>query len=456
MISRLLLPCAALLMNLTAATSMAAHSPPPNIILIMADDMGYECIAANGCEEYKTPVIDGLAANGIRFTQCFSNPLCTPSRVKIMTGQYNVRNYVRFGVLERSQTTFAHQLKKAGYVTAIAGKWQLGKEPGSPQHFGFDESCLWQHTRGRARDGGCDSRYPNPQLEVNGKPVDYNNGEYGPDICADFLCEFIKKNRNRPFLVYYPMILTHCPFDATPDSTDWDPKSKGSKSYKGPGGKEDMKRHFKDMVEYADKKVGRLIETLEANGLREKTLVIFTGDNGTDKPIVTRWNGRDVTGGKGQVSDTGARVPFVANWPGRIKPCVDRKQLVEFADILPTLCEVSGAPLPQGYPGDGVSLWPTLSGKGQRTKNNIYIWYKGQAWARTVDYGVLLQISKNMYTYQKFDDHFAVKTVAVESAGAEAGATLRRLKGVIDDLAKTRQGDSSGGSSGGKRKRRRK
>ena len=127
----------------------------PNVILIMADDMGYEALSANGSESCKSPNLDKLAAKGVRFTNCFSNPICTPSRAKIMTGQYNVRNYVKFGWLDREQATFADQLKAAGYATAIAGKWQLGKDKDSPQHFGFQQSCLWQHTRsGRSQNGG--------------------------------------------------------------------------------------------------------------------------------------------------------------------------------------------------------------------------------------------------------------------------------------------------------------
>ena len=151
------------------------HLPKkPNIVLIMADDMGYEALSVNGSESCQSPNLDKLAAGGVRFTNGFANPLCTPSRAKIMTGQYNVRNYVGFGVLDRGQTTFAHQLKAAGYATCIAGKWQLGKETDSPQHFGFEQSCLWQHTRsGRSKENGktIDRRFVNPMLEFNGKEI---------------------------------------------------------------------------------------------------------------------------------------------------------------------------------------------------------------------------------------------------------------------------------------------
>ena len=279
-------------------------SQKPNIILILADDLGYEALSANGSESCHSPNLDQLASSGLRFTNCFANPLCTPSRNKIMTGQSNVRNYVKFGSLDRGQTTFAHQLKKVGYQTCIAGKWQLGKEADSPQHFGFEHSCLWQHTRtGRSKKGSqtIDRRFVNPQLEINGVEKEFTNGEYGPQVCTDFICQFIEDHHQKPFMVYYPMILTHCPFDPTPDSKDWDPKRLGSSTYKGD--QNDPQRHFRDMVAYADKMVGQILSQLEASGVRDHTLIIFTGDNGTDKPIVTPWKGRNVVGGKGTMTD---------------------------------------------------------------------------------------------------------------------------------------------------------
>lgn len=427
---------------LTASENLkptAVTKSQPNIILIMADDMGYECISANGSEDYKTPNIDQLAAEGVRFEQCFANPLCTPSRVKIMTGQYNIRNYTKFGVLDRSQKTFAHQLKKAGYATVIAGKWQLGKGPDSAQHFGFDQACLWQHTRPRHKKGTqFDSRYPNPQFEINGKPVDYNNGEYGPDVLSDFICDFIETNKEKPVLAYYSMVLPHCPFDATPDSDDWDPKSPGSETYKGPGGVDLQKKHFRDMVQHVDKVVGKIVDKLDELGIRDNTMVIFTGDNGTDAPIKTKWSGTTIPGGKGSVTETGTRVPLVVNWPGVISPRVEKRELVEFSDLMPTLCEVSGAPLPENYPGDGVSLWPVLSGKGERVKENVYVWYQFHklTWVRNVDYGVLFKENKNEYSYQKFTGHFQKKDLKFDSLPEREQTELTKLKNVIHDMAK--------------------
>jgi len=160
----------------------SAEERQPSVVLIMADDLGYECIGANGGTSYETPVLDRLAAEGMRFEHGYSQPLCTPSRVQIMTGVYNVRNYVRFGVLDRKETTFANLLRDAGYATCVAGKWQLQGGLEGPGHFGFDEYCLWQLNR---RPG----RYPNPGLEINGKQVDYTNGEYGPSVVTDYICD---------------------------------------------------------------------------------------------------------------------------------------------------------------------------------------------------------------------------------------------------------------------------
>src|SRR6188474_1695777 len=176
-----------------AASWVAAEtSRKSNFILIMADDLGYECIGANGSTSYKTPVLDKLAATGMRFEHCNVQPLCTPTRVQLMTGIYNVRNYLTFGHMDPNCVTFGNILKQAGYTTCITGKWQLGNDPQLPKKFGFDEHCLWQHTR-------RPPRYANPGLEVNGKEMDYENGEYGPDLVNDYALDFIGKNKEKPF-----------------------------------------------------------------------------------------------------------------------------------------------------------------------------------------------------------------------------------------------------------------
>ena len=281
------LPLALLLifsLQATIAGSPVLSLPKPNIVLIMADDLGLETMGSYGGTSYKTPNLDRLAANGARFEHCYAQPICTPSRVQLMTGQYNVRNYTKFGLLPRDEITFAHRLKAEGYATCIAGKWQLGREKDAPQHFGFDEALLWQHTRdGRMKIDGTrvDKRYENPILEKNGEPLVYDDGEFAPDLMVDFILDFIERKTEQPFLVYYPMILTHCPFVPTPHSEDWDPTNPGSSTHKGD------KTYFGDMVEYVDHLVGKIEAELDRHGLLENTYLIFTGDNGTDRSIVS-------------------------------------------------------------------------------------------------------------------------------------------------------------------------
>ena len=435
-----------ILAGLLLGAFTAQANDQPNIILIMADDMGYEALSSNGSESCKSPNLDKLAAKGVRFTNCFSNPICTPSRVKLMTGQYNVRNYVKFGWLDREQTTFAHQLKAAGYATAIAGKWQLGRDKDSPQHFGFEQSCLWQHTRsGRSNADGknIDRRFVNPQLEFNGVEKDFTNGEYGPQVCTDFICDFIDKNKKKPFLVYYPMILTHCPFDPTPDSTDWDPKRLGSTTYKGD--RNDPQRHFRDMVAYADKAVGQIVSQLEKSGVQDNTLIIFTGDNGTDTPIVTPWNGKKVVGGKGTMSDTGTRVPLIVNWPAGIRKAgrvVD--DLVEFTDLFPTICEVTTAKLPKNHPGDGTSIVPVLRNQaGARKKDWVYIWYRKQVMVRNKQYSFVANQDGSNAALTRYKGSFNGKKLKDSDLTKTERALKKQFEATIARLAKARLSTAS-------------
>lgn len=357
-------------LGLQACSIAITQERPPNIVFIMADDLGYECITANGGNSYNTPHINRLAKQGMRFTHCYAQPKCTPSRVQLMTGQYNVRNYTRFRELERSQITFAQLLKNAGYKTAIAGKWQLGTQKDSPQHFGFDESCLWQQSLPRTDDKGHDTRYVNPILEYNGVVTQLENGAYAPDVVSDYLCDFIDKNKDVPFLAYYSMILTHCPFTPTPESEAWDPNAKGSLDYVG------KTKYFPDMVSYMDKMVGKIISKIDTLGLSENTLIIFTGDNGTDQPITSVYLNKKYTGGKSKTTDNGTHVPMIARWSGRIESNVLYEGLVDFSDFFPTFCELAGVEIPNNLPMDGISFLPQLLGHKSPSRNWIYSWYE--------------------------------------------------------------------------------
>lgn len=192
----------------------------PNIILILADDQGYETIAANGGTSYKTPNIDRLAASGMRFENAYAHPLCTPSRVALMTGQYNFRNYTSFGELRLSEKTFGAMLRDAGYKTCIVGKWQLSERDfQAPFHFGFEEYLLWHfgmRVNGVPTPGSQGSRYWDPVFYHNGKLPPDVKGKFGPDVMADFVEDYIQKHQAEPFFLYYPLALPHDPWIEPP------------------------------------------------------------------------------------------------------------------------------------------------------------------------------------------------------------------------------------------------
>ncbi len=341
----------------------------PNIVLIMADDMGFECLSCNGSTEYKTPNLDRLAAVGIRFEHCYSQPLCTPSRVKIMTGQYNYRNYEDFGYLNPNQKTFGNLLQDAGYATCIAGKWQLNglnrnnpdnQDVNRPYHFGFDEYCLWQLHHQR-KDG---ERYADPLVTQNGKDLQRYPDLYGPQIFADYISDFIDRKAGQPFFVYYPMVLVHDPFVPTPDSPEW---ADTLRRY------ENDTAYFADMVAYTDKIIGQLENKLKEKGVWENTLFIFTGDNGTNVSIVSSTSYAKVKGGKGSSKNTGNHVPLIVSWPQKMEGKRVSASLISFADVLPTLCEAAGIESSK-YKTDGKSFLSVLTGNHE-IQDEIFIHY---------------------------------------------------------------------------------
>ena len=312
-------------MLLLAGTAAMNAGEKPNIVLILADDMGYECLGAYG-STYSTPNLDRMAEEGILFTHAYAQPLSTPSRVELMTGRYNHRNYVEFGFLNQDQQTFGNVAKEAGYRTCIAGKWQLGANSALPGHFGFDRYCLWQLNYRRSGNG---ERYADPLIEADGKMLERNPDSYGPDIFESYIEDFIDENKEEPFFVYWPMALVHDPFVVTPDSPEWN--SDEDRYAKD-------NRHFPEMVSYCDKLVGRLISYLKDNGLYENTLIIFVGDNGTNRKIVTRMkDGSEIQGGKGTATENGTHVPMIATFGSRQGAPDICSDLIDFSDFLPTL-----------------------------------------------------------------------------------------------------------------------
>jgi arylsulfatase A len=351
----------ALLLSACVATGEAPPIERPNVVLILADDVGVEAFGCYGGTSYATPHLDALAAEGVRFTHAYSQPLCTPSRVKLMTGRGNLRNYRRFSILDPAERTFAHLARDAGYATAVAGKWQLrgaehyGEWAGTgagPEEAGFDRWCLWQLDV-------LGSRYWNPTVDVDGELHRDLEGSYGPDLFCDWLLDFATEHRDEPFLAYFPMALVHNPFLRTPLSRE---------------GKLDRPEAFADMVEQMDAIVGRIVAHLEELGVRERTLVIFVSDNGTGRGITSRRGEEEVRGGKGRSTDAGIHVPLIAAWPGHTPRATLCEDLVDLSDFLPTLAATMGIELPTDRILDGRSFLPQLLGRPGDPRETITIY----------------------------------------------------------------------------------
>lgn len=331
------------------ATVVATAAERPNVLLILADDMGYECLGANG-STYLSPNLDRMAQEGVRFENCHAQPLSTPTRVELMTGLYNNRNYVNFGVLDHEQRTFGNMAKEQGYKTCIAGKWQLGTDKSLPAHFGFDNYCLWQLSSEKNNKG---SRYAAPLYDVDGETIVGDIETYGPDIYSDYICDFIDKNSRDPMFIYYPMALIHTPVDPTPDSREWQDRSTRIVTL--------PKDRTVDMVAYADKIVGKLIKKLDDKGILDNTVIMFVGDNGTNSGVrTTMQDGRVIQGGKRRTTKNGTNVPMIVRWGDRIKGGEVNENLVDVSDFYPTLRDILKGDEKLDRKLDGISFYGQL------------------------------------------------------------------------------------------------
>ncbi len=402
---------------------------PTNIVLIMADDLGWECLGCYGSTRYRTPALDEMARTGARFNHCYAQPLCTPTRVQLLTGQYNFRNYIGFGVLKPGEKTFGHMMQAAGYATCVVGKWQLwgannsrgmGGKGVYPDEAGFDEYCLWQVEQ-------AGPRYADPRMYVNRREAEELRGDYGPDVACNYLMDYMVRQRGRPFLAYYPMILPHNPFMPTPDSPEW---TTGDRLQTNP-------RFFADMVAYTDTIVGRIMRKLDDLGIRENTLVMFLGDNGTNRNITSPTKRGEVKGNKGYPDDGGTRVPLIVNWPGTIPGGQVLDDLVDTTDFLPSIAEATGATPPQDLPQDGRSFLPALRGGQGNPREWVFSHYdpdwgdfeksrfaRNQRW-KLYDDGRLYDVAA---------DVLEERPITPGAGGPEAEAARQLLQPVLDRL----------------------
>ena len=400
----------------------------PNIIFAMVDDLGKEWIGAYGGEGISTPNIDQLAATGMRFNNVYSMPQCTPTRATLLTGQYPFRHgWVNHWDVPRwgrgyfdpdMNPCVARVMKSAGYNTCIAGKWQINDFRLAPNvlvELGFDEYCMW--TGYEAGNPPSGERYWDPYIFTAAGSKTYED-EFGPDICNDFILDFLDEQTDeKPFFVYYPMILTHGPFTTTPHRKDA-PKAEQHEA----------------MVEYMDFLVGQIVKKLDEKNLRKNTIVVWTTDNGTSGGISNRMNGRLVKGAKGKTLENGTCEPFVVNCPGTVPEGVVSDALIDFTDLLPTFAELGNAKLPEDYHFDGYSFASHILGKADDTDRSWILSMGGGAGTYDSDDGHVMNlyeyrdrvIRDKRYKLYVETDRSSAKLVDLENDPAE-------LENVIDD-----------------------
>jgi arylsulfatase A len=422
-----------------AATGVTAPAKP-NIIFILADDYGIGEVGCYGADNYKTPNIDALARSGTRYTHGYTISLCGPSRAMILTGRYGFRtggsNQDAVGQISpKKEKLIPSVLKPAGYVTTMIGKWSQFSQ--QPSDFGFDDYLRY------AGSGA----YWNTQEKVktyvvNGETRPLRDKEYMPDLMHRHLIDFITKHRDRPFYAHYSLSHTHGDILPTPDSAP------------------DSKDHYADNVVYMDKLVGKLMAELDRLKLRDKTLVIFFGDNGTANPRADRATigGRPLAGAKGSMLDGGGRVPLIVSWPGVTPAGKVSADLVDSSDFLPTFAALAGAKLPANTVIDGRSFAAQVRGEKGEPRPWIFnqlarSWYVREADWKLNQAGELFDMS---------DAPFAEKLVAADTKNAAAVAARQRLQTALDQLNPAGgipdTGDESGrhASNVGKREKKKK
>jgi arylsulfatase A-like enzyme/dienelactone hydrolase len=354
---------------------VSAADPPrrqrPNIVLILLDNVGKDWFRSFGSQEDQTPNLDRLAYSGLRFRNCYVTPVCSTSRTMLLTGRYPFRTgwhthhdaaIYGGGYLDwNREITFARLLRDAGYSTCIAGKWQVNdlfdpaQQDALAQH-GFEEHCIFPE--GKPGHPAHKKRYWEAYVIQNGRRVD-TTGRFGPDVIADYAIDFMRRHRDKPFLLYYPAILAHIPVTTTPLSPD---------------AAATPREQFAGMVRYADHLVGRLVNALDELGLRDDTLVLITADNGTDngtdqgqaESLGGRIAGRISGEGIYSLTEPGINVPFIASCPAWISTGRESDAPINAADVLPTLVELAGAELPAGVTIDGQSFAAVLKSGDDR------------------------------------------------------------------------------------------
>lgn len=442
-------------------------SRPPNIVLIVADDLGYGELGCYGQKWIRTPRIDALAEEGVRLTQFYAGaPVCAPSRCVLMTGKHSGHAYVRnngdpspdeyadarqqYGwefpgqtPLPAEEVTLAEALAERGYVAAAIGKWGLGHfgTPGDPNRQGFDLFYGYNCQR------HAHNHYPrflwrNGQKEpLAGNDRTLNGAVYSQDKFTEVALEFVRQNKDRPFLLYLPVAIPHLSIQAPDSSVASYRKEIPEEQYQHRGYLQHPtpRAGYAGMVTHFDRDVGKVVDEIERLGLTEETLFLVTSDNG---PTYDRLGGSDSvffdsTGGlrgyKGSVYEGGIRVPLVARWRGRIPAGQVDALPAAFWDLLPTCCAAAGCAAPAGI--DGVNLLSGWTGDAQRATHAYLLWefpaYGGQQALRVGDDKLvrrdIRQGNRSFELYNLVDDPGETSDLA-----AEQPDRVRRMEQLLE------------------------
>ena len=393
-----------------ADPAAAAAAARPNIIFILSDDVGLGDIGCCGSDQFHTPNIDALARAGTRFEYSYATPLCGPSRCEALTGRYPFRtglinNESHNAVSPAREIMLPTVMKAAGYATALVGKW--GQICLGPGEWGFEESLSFKGSGRYWASQGAN-------YTVNGATRKLASDEYLPDAMHRFLADFVTRNQARPFYVHYAMSHIHGPILRTPDSA-------------GDTAKADL---YADNIAYMDKLVGQLVAELDRLHLREKTLLVFAGDNGTAPGGSARstLGGRAIIGRKATMLEGGSRVPLIATWPGTTPAGKVNRDLTDFSDFFPTFAELGGAALPAGVTIDGQSFAPQLKGKTGQPREWVYVELNGRSYARDARF----KLTNGGELFDLKDAPFSEIPVPADTTDAAAVASRQRLQEVLN------------------------
>lgn len=376
----------------------AFRTTKPNIILIVGDDVGFEIPTYNGGSSYSTPNLDFMAANGISFSNYYTNPDGPPARLSLLTGKYNIRNWQRFLYIAPEDKTFANLLQNKGYETCFVGKWQLDGGHQSITGHGFNKYLAFMPFNKEGNNGHDQywHRYKNPYLYENQNwlPDNQVKGKYSEDMMYNYAANFIDSNKEKPFLLMYSHTLCQRPWSPPPTHTDyatWNPDVDEVN-----GGD---KKYFPAMVNYMDQIIGQLINKVNSTVLNAPTLIIFISDNGSNPAIQSVYNGTTVNGAKGSTTKNGINVPFVAYCKNFIKPGLPDTSLTDVTDFMPTLAQLSNAKIPVSWGQmDGYTFMDNLNRKPLIERPWVYCYWPISTYSTAKDVSYIFNKE-----YKKYD-----------------------------------------------------